>query len=83
MGLFWQISPTVQTVDGSVPPSYDEANAGAYYSILTNIVKYRFLVLFIHLFFPFAGCPGYYYGEGTFSWDDKFIRRIFIRKVTL
>lgn len=51
MGLFWQISPTVQTVDGSVPPSYDEANAGAYYSILTNIVKYRFLVLFIHLFF--------------------------------
>ncbi|KAG1931033.1 fas apoptotic inhibitory molecule 2b [Pimephales promelas] len=49
-----KISPTVQTVEGQVPPSYEEAN---------------------------AGCPGYYYGEGTFSWDDKYIRRIFIRKV--
>ncbi|XP_016297527.1 protein lifeguard 2-like [Sinocyclocheilus anshuiensis] len=28
-----------------------------------------------------AGCPGYYYGEGTFSWDDMYIRRVFIRKV--
>ncbi|KAI2659479.1 Protein lifeguard 2 [Labeo rohita] len=28
-----------------------------------------------------AGCPGYYYGDGNFSWDDMFIRRVFIRKV--
>ncbi|ROL42408.1 Protein lifeguard 2 [Anabarilius grahami] len=49
-----KVAPTVQTVEGNMPPSYDEAN---------------------------AGCPGYYYGEGGFSWDDTFIRRIFIRKV--
>lgn len=31
-----------------------------------------------------SGCPGYYYKDGeqvVFSWDDKNVRRIFIRKV--
>ncbi|XP_073667865.1 fas apoptotic inhibitory molecule 2b isoform X2 [Paramisgurnus dabryanus] len=27
-----------------------------------------------------AGCPGYY-GDGSFSWDNMYIRQIFIRKV--
>uniref|UniRef100_A0A9J8B096 Protein lifeguard 2 n=1 Tax=Cyprinus carpio carpio TaxID=630221 RepID=A0A9J8B096_CYPCA len=49
-----KVAPTVQTVEGNMPPSYEEAN---------------------------AGCPGYYYGEGTFSWDDMYIRQVFIRKV--
>ncbi|XP_043107573.1 fas apoptotic inhibitory molecule 2b [Puntigrus tetrazona] len=49
-----KVAPTVQTVEGNMPPSYEEAN---------------------------SGCPGYYYGEGTFSWDDMYIRRVFIRKV--
>ncbi|KAG9260457.1 protein lifeguard 2-like [Astyanax mexicanus] len=28
-----------------------------------------------------AGCPSYCYADGSFSWEDKHIRRIFIRKV--
>uniref|UniRef100_A0A672QTU5 Protein lifeguard 2 n=1 Tax=Sinocyclocheilus grahami TaxID=75366 RepID=A0A672QTU5_SINGR len=43
--LYSQVAPTVQTVEGNMPPSYEEANAG------------------------------------TFSWDDMYIRRVFIRKV--
>ncbi|TRY97779.1 hypothetical protein DNTS_008277 [Danionella cerebrum] len=49
-----KVSPTVQTIEGHKPPSYEEAN---------------------------AGCPGYYYGDGGFSWDDAAVRRIFVRKV--
>ncbi|XP_030634478.1 fas apoptotic inhibitory molecule 2b [Chanos chanos] len=49
-----KVAPSVSTVDGNTPPSYDEAT---------------------------AGCPSYYYGEGGFCWDDKNIRRVFIRKV--
>ncbi|XP_062843238.1 fas apoptotic inhibitory molecule 2b [Trichomycterus rosablanca] len=30
-----------------------------------------------------AGCPGYSYTEGAFLWDDRNIRRVFIRKVYL
>ncbi|XP_017548196.1 fas apoptotic inhibitory molecule 2b [Pygocentrus nattereri] len=49
-----KVAPTVNTVAGSMPPSYEEAN---------------------------AGCPSYCYADGTFSWEDKNIRRVFIRKV--
>ncbi|KAL7837501.1 hypothetical protein SRHO_G00272120 [Serrasalmus rhombeus] len=49
-----KVAPTVNTVAGSLPPSYEEAN---------------------------TGCPSYCYADGTFSWEDKNIRRVFIRKV--
>ncbi|XP_066528412.1 fas apoptotic inhibitory molecule 2b [Hoplias malabaricus] len=49
-----KVAPEVNTVAGSLPPSYAEAN---------------------------TGCPSYCYADGTFSWEDKNIRRIFIRKV--
>ncbi len=45
---------------------------------------YHFSCLnYIWLYPLFAGCPGYYCGEGTFSWDDMYIRRVFIRKVAI
>lgn len=47
-------------------------------AFLLSVIK--LLVSHLHPFF--AGCPGYY-GGGTFSWDDMFIRQIFIRKVAI
>ncbi|XP_072522487.1 fas apoptotic inhibitory molecule 2b [Salminus brasiliensis] len=49
-----KVAPTVSTVAGNLPPSYEEAN---------------------------AGCPSYCCTDGLIFWEDKNIRRVFIRKV--